>query len=816
MLRNFIHIALRNLRKHPVYTGINLIGMAVGIACCLLILLFVADERSYDRDWPEKERIFRMSLERIYPDRRTGYAIVPPSYAQSVKNECPEVEAVVRIADFNNAAAVAFKVGDRIFEEKNVLAADSTFFKVFNIPMLHGNPDQVLTDANGVVLSESTARRFFGKTDVVGQILQLAGANQPGNLPVVGVCADVPGNTHFRFSVLLPTVGLPFLEGPNHISFAANTYFLLKPGTKAAGMEAKFPDIVEKYAAGEIQRNFGVSWTDYKRAGNGYRYYLTALTDIHLHSNLEAELQPPGNAAMVNIFTIVALFILGIACFNFMNLATARSTERAREVGIRKTLGSNRLQLTRQFLTEAVLLSAFSTLTAVGLAALFLPVFNELAGKTLSMRPWLTWLTLPALLGFASVVGLFAGSYPAGVLSGFQPIAVLKGKFSAQRQGAALRNGLVVFQFAISICMIIATLVVFSQMDYIAQKQLGFQKEQVVTLANTGILRQKTEAFRQELLRIPGVVSVGGTSSMPGEPNYFGTSFKKPQDNETVTGRCAIADDDYVQTLGMELVAGRGFSKDFNDSLSVVLNERAVRDLGLGANPLGQKLVMPGSFFDPKGGNVEFTVVGVLRDFHFQSLHETIVPLFLVHNRVARGANNTMAVRVQPRHFQSFTQEAALRWKSFVPDQPFHFSFLDADLAALYASEQRTQQLFSVFALLAVFIACLGLFGLATHTAERRIKEIGIRKVLGASVAGVTILLAKDFLKLVLIALLIASPVAYYFMDKWLADFAYRIDLAWWMFAVAGVLAVLIAFLTVGFQSVKAALENPVKSLRSE
>jgi putative ABC transport system permease protein len=450
------------------------------------------------------------------------------------------------------------------------------------------------------------------------------------------------------------------------------------------------------------------------------------------------------------------------------------------------------------------------------LVALVLPFFNELAGKNLSLKPFLTWLTLPVLLGFAFAVGLLAGTYPAGVLSGFQPISVLKGKFSGQRRAAVLRNGLVVFQFAISICMIVATLVVFRQMDFIAQKQLGFQKEHVVTLTNTGFLRGKTEAFKQELLRIPGVLAIGGTSSMPGEPNYFGTSFKKPQDNETVTGRCAIVDDHFVQTLGMELTLGRSFSKDFNDSLSIVLNERAVRDLGLGTDPVGQKLVMPGSFFDPQEGAVQFTVVGVLRDFHFQSLHENIVPLFLVHNRVAQGTSNSLAIRVQPSHLQLFIKDAESRWKSFLPDQPFHFSFLDNDLAALYASELQAQRIFGLFALLAVFIACIGLLGLATHTAQQRVKEIGIRKVLGASVASVVGLLSRDFLKLVLIAILIASPIAYYFMQRWLSDFAYRIDIQWWMFAAAGAAALLIAFLTVGFQSVRAALANPVESLRSE
>ncbi len=816
MLSNYFKIALRNLLKNGRFTLLNVLGLGTGVACCLLILLYVADERSYDRHWPDGERIYRMSLERIYPDRRTGYAIVPPSYAQSVKNECPEVAEVVRVANFNNAGSTPFKVGDRVFEEKDVLGADSTFFKVFKIPLLHGNPDKALTDPDGLVLTESTAKRYFGRTDVVGQTLLIPGEGRPRPRPVMAVCADVPENAHFAFSVLLSTKGAEFLEGTNHISFAANTYFLLHPGADAAKMEARFPGIVEKYAAGEIQRNFGVSWEDYKKSGNGYRYYLTPLRDIHLQSHLEEELKPAGNGTMVRVFTLIAFFILLIACVNFMNLATARSTERAREVGIRKSLGGERHQIAVQFLLEAVLVSLFSCLLAIALVALALPAFNHLADKTIPHTALLRWETWPFLFLFASAIGLLAGSYPAGMLSSFRPMEVLKGKFSTQKRGVALRNGLVVFQFGISICMMVATLVVFQQMAYISEKSLGFQKEHLISLQNTGALRDKTEAFKQELLRLPGVMGVGGTSAMPGDPTYFGVSFKKPQDNETVTGRCAIVDDSYVQTLGMELAAGRAFAREFNDSLSVVLNERAVRDLALVGDPVGQRLVMPGSFFDPQEGDVAFTVVGVVRDFHFQSLHEAIVPLFFVHNRVAQGTVNSLAIRVQPSDYQLFIHEAEQSWKAFLPEQPFHFSFLDSDLDALYASEMRAQRIFGLFALLAVFIACMGLLGLAAYMTQQRTKEIGIRKVLGASVAGITGLLTQDFLKLVVVALVIASPVAYFFMQKWLSDFAYRIDIQWWMFAVAGLMAVGVAFLTVGFQSVKAALANPVKSLRSE
>ena len=450
------------------------------------------------------------------------------------------------------------------------------------------------------------------------------------------------------------------------------------------------------------------------------------------------------------------------------------------------------------------------------LVFLALPAFNRLADKQFSLGDYLSWSTVPGLLAFAGLLGVLAGLYPASVLSGFRPIEVLKGKFTAKKSGAWLRNGLVVFQFAASIAMIVSTLVVFSQMGFIANKKLGFQKEQVFVLHNAFALQGKTEAFKQELLNIEGVESVGGTSEMPGGQGWFGTTFKKPEDNESVTGRAAVVDNDYIQTMGMEVLQGRAFSKQFNDSLSIIINERAAQDLGLGPNPIGKRLIQPGSFFDPNGGDVSLTVIGVVSDFHYQSLHEPIAPLFIHNNRIFQGNNGLLAARVQMTHNQSFIQAAQKHWSTFVPDRPFHYSSLDANLDNLYAAEKRTQLIFGIFAFLAVFIACIGLLGLSTYMTYQRTKEIGIRKVLGASVASITNLLAKDFLKLVLIAIVLATPVSWYLMDRWLQDFAYRIQLQWWMFVGAGVLAVGIAFLTISFQSVKAALMNPVKSLRSE
>jgi putative ABC transport system permease protein len=504
--------------------------------------------------------------------------------------------------------------------------------------------------------------------------------------------------------------------------------------------------------------------------------------------------------------------VLLIAVINFMNLATARSSERAREVGIRKSLGSTKRQLAAQFLSESVLLSLFSFVMALLLVAVLLPSFNGLSGKQLSFDFVAGW-RLPVLLGLALLIGLLAGSYPAGVLASFEPIRVLKGRFSSTRQGHLLRNGLVVFQFAISVVLIICTLVVFSQLHYIQNKELGFAKEAVVTIQGAGFLDTKTMTFKEELSRQPGVERVGGTSSTPDAQNFFGIIFHRMNETETVTGRGMVADDNYLSAMGMTVLAGRTFSRDFDDSLSVILNEEAVKELGL-TDPIGQQVKSP----DLLGaeGETTFTVVGVVKNFHIASLHQKINPLFILHDRLFRRTNNQIVLRIKDQDPKAVVVRTEALWKQYLPDQPFHYSYLESDWNQLYQSEQVSERIFGVFSLLAIFIACMGLLGLAIYVIQQRTKEIGIRKVLGASVTSIVALLSGDFLKLVLIAIVVGSPVAWYAMDKWLADFAYKIDLEAWVFVVAGALAVGIALFTVSFQAIKAALMNPVKSLRSE
>jgi putative ABC transport system permease protein len=813
MLLTYLKIAWRNLGKNRVNTAINIVGLAIGMASCLLIALFVADELSFDRHWLNGERVYRMALERRYPDRVSKYAMIPQSYAEAVRREIPGVQEAVRVFNFNGGnATTLLKIGSEVHEEQAFLAVDSTFFRVFQTALLRGTPDAVLSRPNTLVLTESTAKRLFGTQNPLGKTIELV---QGPKLEVTGVCADFPRNTHFSADFLASTKGFPFADQTNFINFSAHTYLLLRPGVSPETVQAKLPALVEKYAAGPVQRNFGVTYREYLKAGNGYFYFLQPLLGIHLDSNLEAELRPNGNRTLVYVFSVIAAFILLIACINFMNLATARSGERAREVGIRKTLGSTRGQLAAQFLTESVIQTLAGFALAMGLVTALLPAFNSVSGKELSATFFLNAAVFPLLLGLALMVGLLAGAYPAGVLARFEPIRVLRGRFASTRQGQLLRNGLVVFQFTVSILLIISTMVVLRQLSFIQSKELGFTKEHVLTLQGVGFLGPKTEAFKREVERMAGVVSVGSTSATPGTPNFFGMTIRKPGQNETLTGRGVVVDDRFLQTLGVTMAQGRAFSREFNDSLSVILNEEAVQRLGL-IDPIGKTVLSPDRFGRPGTDEVNYTVVGVVKNFHFTSLHDRIAPLFVINDRWFNRLNNQMVVRIQAENPAAILAQTERLWKSYLPDQPFRYSFLDEDWTALYRTEQVSQQIFGVFALLAIFIACMGLLGLAMYVIQQRTKEIGIRKVLGASVPGLVALLSKDFLKLVVLAILLASPLAWWAMDHWLQDFAYRIAMPWWAFGLAGIMAVLIALLTVSFQSVKAALMDPVKSLRSE
>jgi putative ABC transport system permease protein len=812
MLQNFVRVALRSLIKQKVYSAINIVGFAVSICACLLILLYVQYELSYDDFNPKSDRVYKMALERIYPEHRTFYSIIPHSFASAMKKDFPEVENTLIMGGPFNQTVVTYKVSEsetKSFEEDGFMVADSSFFDFFDLEMIKGDKKTALSKQQQVVITEEMAKKYFGDVDPIGKTL--GGDN--GELTVTGVCKSMPANSHLKFS-FLGSANTPFFRRELYTSFSAHVYVLLKPGTDVKALEAKFPQMVDTYAAPQIERNLGKSWEDYKKAGNGYRYWLQPITDIHLDpTNLEGTITPSGNGDYVKILSYVSILILVIACINFMNLATARSAERAREVGVRKTMGSPKSQLIYQFLTESILVAVVATGLAVLLAFLLLPQFNSLAQKQLALTFNTTFIL--TLAGFAIAVGVLAGLYPAFVLSGFNPVVVMKGNFSGSSRGAWMRNGLVVFQFMISIILIVGTLVVGQQMRFMQTKNLGFDKDQVIYLDRAFNLEDKLQTFTDELRDNPNIKAVGVASAMVGrQGDFFGEQFQPEGSTEVLTVKTMVADDNFSQMIDFQLNDGRFFTEETNDSLNIILNEVAVKTLGL-ADPVGRRLTAATDNNDGTQTMRTFTVAGVVKDFHFQSLRDEITPLVIFSNEFLRF-NRFITIRVKPENAQATLAQIETRWKTLVPGQPFRYSYLDDNIQREYAEEKRSGQLFSVFSGLAIVIACVGLFGLSAYTASLRTKEIGVRKVLGASVTGVTVLLSKDFTKLVIIAFVLAVPVSWWLMNNWLQSFAYRITPGVGSFLLAGGAALTIAWFTVSYQSIKAAMVNPVTSLRSE
>jgi putative ABC transport system permease protein len=812
MIKNYIKIGLRSLIKNRIYTIINILGLSVGIASSLLILLHVEDELSYDKLHSKGDHIYKMVLERLYPDHVTNYAFVPHSFSEVMVKDFPEVKNAVRLfaAGPNNPVMVRYqdeKGEERAFEEYGLMAADSTFFQMFDFKVTTGDPDKVLANAQDMVITQEMAIKYFGNEDPVNKTMR----TDFGDFVVRGICEDVPENSHFDFDFMVSMKTFQFLQTENFTGFSTHMYFELGDNVDVKSLEAKFPKMVETYAAPQIEQNLNTTYQEYVAGGNGYNYSLIQLEDIHLYPvKYQGALKNGGSINDIYIFISIAVLIILIACINFMNLATARSTERAKEVGIRKTLGSPKKQLVGQFLTESVIMSTFATILALGIVYMSLPYFNSIVGKNLALAASGS-IALPFSITAALVIGLLAGSYPAFVLSGFNPVAVMKGSMQTNKSSAWLRNGLVVFQFAISIILITGTLIVQDQIDFMSKLDLGYDKEQVLVIDRAGSLNEQQEVFINEIKNIPTITEAGASGSIPVN-QYFGIQFLPPGGAEVITTNAMNVDDDYMKTMGFEIVAGRGFSKDFNDSLSIIINEQTVELLGVD-NPIGMKL---------RNTNgqppvvTEFEIIGVVKDFHYMSLREKISPFVMLSTELNNGNGGVITVRMTGEDLQGTIAQLESKWKQFVPQDPFKYKFLDDELDQQYKSEANSGKIFALFAGLGILIACVGLFGLAAYMAGLRTKEIGVRKTLGASVMGVVFLLSKDFTKLILIALLMAFPTAYYFMSQWLANFAYQTPISIFTFVMSGGAALLIAWLTVGYQTLKAALVNPVKSLRSE
>lgn len=807
MIYNYFKIAFRNLLKYKFISFINLFGLTIGIACCLLILVYIINELSYDKHHPEAGRTYRVT--RNFKNPETGIVSlhlgsVAPPFAPLLANDFKEIENITRLLP-GGSTAIRYK--EKMFNEENVFWGDERFFNFFNVKVVKGNPAKALADPYSIMITEELAKKYFGNEEPLNKMIRL---DNQFNFKVTGVYKDFPTNTHLHPRILLSfnTLKDTAIYGEENLrtNWGNNsflTYIRLPANYDTKKMEKQFPAFLDRHM-NEGDETKASQWTS---------LFLQKLTDIHLHSHLADEVEENGDIKRVYVFSAIALFILLIASINYMNLSTARSALRAREIGVRKVVGAQRKEIIAQFLSESVLISWIAMILAFILTWLTLPWLNQLSGQELSIGIlWRKDVILP-MLAVPFVVGILSGIYPALFMSSFRPVLVLKGIFRVGGNAISFRKVLVTTQFAISIILIISTITVFKQMRFMQQKDLGFDKNHIVNLSYSSALNDRFDAFRTELLSNTYVKNVGRSSRIPTGRllDANGASIRRSDTLEPAKADIKVVstDQDFIPTYGIKIIAGREFSRDFTtDTGAFIINEAAVKVLGLKSNEdaIGK---------DFRYGGRAGKLIGVFQDFHFESLHQKIVPLVLRAPRSPNGYGN-ISIKIAGNNIPSALAHIQRTWQKFLPEIPYEFTFLDERFDRLYRSEERQKSIFTVFACIAIFIACLGLFGLSAFAISQRFKEIGIRKVLGANVSTIVALLSKDFLKLVLVAAVIAFPVAWFAMDSWLQDFAYRINVPWWVFVAAGLMAAFIAFVTISFQAIKAAIANPVKSLRSE
>ncbi len=803
MFKNYIKIALRNLQRHKGFSFINIVGLAIGIACCLLIFLYVTDESSYDRFHDNADRIYRIISHSTIGGETRVFARAPSAVAVELESTIPEIEAQARLFQIG---VLNFTHEGRDFEIQGFFAADTDFFKIFSFDFIFGDPETALLAPESLVITKDTAVKIFGRADVLGTTFAVPFGQGTQELRVAGIVENIPRNSHFQFDAILSINALRqlannqpggrgnFLADP--IYFNPFSYLVLAENANAAAVETKITAAVEE------------KWgTLYEQEGVSREYPLQALTDIHLRSNFEAEIAQQGNLQYVYIFSVVAVLVLFIACFNFINLSTARSAKRAKEVGLRKMFGSHRSQLIRQFLNESILLSILGMAIGVFLVILALPAFNRLSGKEFVWSDLTSVPSLLALLFIICLTGFIAGSFPAFVMSSFNPVTTIRGRLGTAKKSSAFRKVLVLIQFSISIFMICGLLIILQQLDYIKNKDLGFNRDHLVVVRGGG---QDREAIRERVLQNPHVVSATFPISIPGE--FSGDeSFYLPGDDiaDSVRASFFFIDHDFVETFNMEIIKGRNFSREYSTDVedAVVINETFARQLGLGDDIIGKKIINVGN------RDSQPTVIGIVKDFHHKNLKLSINPIIL---GLQPQGYNFIVARISPLETSSTLKHLEGIWTDEFPNREFNYYFVDDNFRQQYPEEDKMQTIYLFFGMMAIFVACLGLYGLASFAIEQRTKEIGIRKVLGATVPNLALGLSKDFLKLVLLANVVAWPLAFYVMNNWLDNFAYRIGLKWWVFVLAGVTALLIAMLTISRQALKSALSNPVISLRYE
>ena len=797
MLKSYLTVAFRNILKYKAFSFINIIGLALGMASTILILLFVRYERSFDRFHKNADRIQRVAVRAMIGDTRIRQTSTPAILTPTLLEHYPEVERSIRFQD--SFEGVTVKTGDLAFNEYWVCFTDADFFQVFTFPLTAGDPETALQEPNSVVISETMARKYFKEEKALNRTLNIDGMD----FRISGVMADFPDNSHFHFDMLRSlNTYKNRIENTNWFNNSFCTYLLLKEGASAAALEAKFPELVRNYTAANMD------YDDWLSKGNYWEYYLQPLTDIHLHSDLNGEFQANGNVAYVSASYLIALFILLIASVNYMNLATARSANRAREVGIRKVVGSTRGPLLCQFQAEALSASYLALILAVTLVHILLPAFRALIGRALSM-PYLEGpVVIPALLGLALVLGVISGAYPAFFLASVQPIKVLRGRYQSGSRNYRLRNVLVLIQFAISIFLVVGTLVVQRQTAFMRSQNLGFDKEHVVVLKTPVPLGERSQTFKDQLLTLPGISAVAGSNTTPGRSfNNWGCRVEGKE--EGITLNMCICDDGYLETMGLEMAEGRFFSREFSTgNRALVINEAAAQLIGWD-EPIGKTISY--------GRDATFTVIGVVKDYHYESLHHSVRPGALMPQPgIWEAQEDYISARIQPGDIPQTLNHIREVWDTFLKGIPLEYSFLDSDYEGLYHNEERTGRIFTVFAALAIGIGCLGLLGLAAFAAEQKTREIGIRRVLGATIPGIMLLLSRDLIRWVALANLVAWPIAFFAMNSWLENFAYRIGLSWFFFVFAGLLTLFIAWFSTSFQAYKAANTDPVFALKHE
>lgn len=812
MLKNHIKIAWRNLKRQPFFTFLNTFGLAIGMAGGILISLYIYDELSFDKMFADANRIYRVDIDIKFGGAEMEAAQTAAPLAAAMQNDFSQVETTVRFRTQGSMLIKRNETNDNS-KELSTTFVDSTFFDMFGIKLLAGDAKSALTQPNTLVLTRSTAEKHFGSNNAIGKTLLI---NNNDTYTVTGVIDDLPKNSFLRdYTIFMAMAGHPASQEDNWGGNNFFTFIKLIPTANIADIKMPLQGFLEKYMLPWAQKYFpGMTAESFAASGNYMKYYTTPLTDIHLYSTKDFEMSANSSIQNVYILSFIGLFLILLACVNFMNLSTAHSLKKAKEVGVRKTLGSNKKELIQQFLIESGLISFISLLLAILVSIVMLPLFNQLSGKSISLplsNP-LFWLIL---LVATILLGLLSGSYPAFFMSKFKPAKTLKGGGQTSVGGGNIRNGLVVFQFAISIFLIVSTLVVFQQLKFIQGKDVGYSKDQVLLINDTYAVGKQVNAFKEEVVRLGQVKNATLSGFLPipsvrGNSSFFKEGAKE-QENAIQMGNWNV-DEDYLPTLDIKLIAGRNFDRQRNtDSTAVIINEATLKVMGLKPEEaLGIKI---SEDIDLKEGRmIYYTVIGVMKDFNFESLRENVGALGLFLEK----STGTLAIKLKAGDFTNTISSIEGIWNRLAPGQPFSYRFMDDAFNATYDAEQRLGRIFMVFTILSILIACLGLFGLAAFNAQKRTKEIGVRKVLGASVGQITYRLTTDFLKMVGIAILISLPIGWYAMNKWLEDFSYRIEISWWILALAALLAIVVAILTVSYQSIKAAIVNPVKSLRTE